>query len=215
MRLRLFPLAQVVLFPGQKLALRVFEHRYRQLVAECVQDEEPFGIVLIKDGVEVGGTAIPHEVGTTARITRATGNLDGTLNVQVLGGHRFHITALYDTAPYLLAEAETVLDEFAEVNSEILRFARSGLVRTRELQAIASGEFERKPKVAQTPGAVADAIAGQALAEAERLQSILETTNVRERLDTVLPMLESVVSQARLSASRAISSRWAGPGMAN
>jgi Lon protease-like protein len=215
MRLRLFPLAQVVLFPGQTLALRVFERRYRQLVAECVQAEEPFGVVLIKDGVEVGGSAIPHEMGTTARITGATGNLDGTLNVQVRGEQRFHITALYDTAPYLMADAETVLDEFAEVNSEVLRFARSGLVRTRELQAIATGEFERAPKVAQTPGAVADAIAGQAPAEAEQLQAILETTNVRERLDSVLPMLESVVAVARTSASRAISSRWAGPGMSN
>lgn len=215
MQLRLFPLARVVLFPGQRLSLQVFEPRYRLLVSECVQEDEPFGVVLIKEGVEVGGPAVPHAVGTIARITGASPGLDGILRITVTGTRRFRILELDDSRPYLRAEVEQVFDEFAEVNSEILRFARSGLVRTKQLEAIATGQFERDHRVALTPGAVADAIAGQAPADADRLQAILETTDVRQRLDTVLPMLESVVAHARLNAARAASSRWAGFGSTN
>ena len=51
--LRLFPL-EIVLFPGATLPLRVFESRYRQLVAECVDEGAPFGVVLIAEGHSVG-----------------------------------------------------------------------------------------------------------------------------------------------------------------
>ncbi|MEX2372401.1 MAG: LON peptidase substrate-binding domain-containing protein, partial [Dehalococcoidia bacterium] len=55
-RLRLFPL-RTVLFPGMALSLQVFEERYRVLVAECLEADEPFGVVLIREGPEVGGAA--------------------------------------------------------------------------------------------------------------------------------------------------------------
>ena len=215
MQLRLFPLASVVLFPGQRLDLRVFEPRYRLLMAECIQESEPFGVVLIREGMEVGGPAVPHQVGTVARLTGVTPALDGMLHVTAVGAQRFRIVTLDDSAPYLRAEVERVHDDPAEVNSEVLRFARSGLVRARELRALASGEYERAYRVPEQPGPVADAIAGQAPVEPARLQAVLETTNVRQRLDSVLPMLDSVIAEARLAAAQAASSRWAAFGLTN
>lgn len=215
MQLRLFPLASVVLFPGQRLALQVFEPRYRLLMAECIQEGEPFGVVLIREGIEVGGPAVPHQVGTMARLTGVTPSGDGMLHVTAVGTHRFRIVTLDDSAPYLRAEVEPVRDELAEVNSEVLRFARSGLVRERELRALVTGEYERAYRVPEQPGAVADAIAGLSSVDPARRQIVLETTNVRQRLDSVLPMLGSVIAEARHAASRAASSRWAAFGLAN
>ena len=51
--LRLFPL-NTVLFPGVKLPLRIFEERYKLMIGECLEEEAPFGVVLIQDGQEVG-----------------------------------------------------------------------------------------------------------------------------------------------------------------
>ena len=68
--LRLFPL-NMVLFPGGSLPLRIFEERYKLMIGECLKGSLPFGVVLIKEGIEVGGLASPHQVGTTARITKA------------------------------------------------------------------------------------------------------------------------------------------------
>ena len=59
----LFPL-NTVLFPGQVLPLHIFEDRYRLMIRECLAEEKPFGVVLIRRGREVGETAEPYMVGT-------------------------------------------------------------------------------------------------------------------------------------------------------
>ena len=61
--LPLFPL-KTVLFPGGLIPLNVFEDRYKDMMAECLDKDARFGIILIKDGAEVGGPAITHEIGT-------------------------------------------------------------------------------------------------------------------------------------------------------
>ena len=65
MQVPLFPL-NIVLFPGGPLPLRIFEPRYLAMVSDCVQNDSPFGVLLIRDGNETG-TATTHEVGTLAR----------------------------------------------------------------------------------------------------------------------------------------------------
>ena len=57
--LPLFPL-KTVLFPGGSIPLNVFEDRYKQMINECLNKDARFGIVLIKDGPEVGGPAITY-----------------------------------------------------------------------------------------------------------------------------------------------------------
>ena len=66
-RVPLFPL-HVVLFPGGPLPLRIFETRYIDMVSERMRGDGPFGVVLIRDGVEAGGPAATFETGTLARI---------------------------------------------------------------------------------------------------------------------------------------------------
>src|SRR3989337_2434064 len=53
MDLPLFPL-HTVLCPGVALPLHVFEERYRVMVGRCIDLGEPFGVVLIRQGREVG-----------------------------------------------------------------------------------------------------------------------------------------------------------------
>ncbi|MDX5418169.1 MAG: LON peptidase substrate-binding domain-containing protein [Hymenobacteraceae bacterium] len=56
--LPLFPLS-IVVFPGEKLNLHIFEPRYKQLVLDCVEAGKTFGIpTYIQDGVGLFGTEI-------------------------------------------------------------------------------------------------------------------------------------------------------------
>ena len=66
--LPLFPL-HTVLFPGSTIPLNIFEDRYKTMINDCRATDDMFGVVLIKEGEEVGGPSIPHEVGTVAKIT--------------------------------------------------------------------------------------------------------------------------------------------------
>jgi Lon protease-like protein len=93
-RLALFPL-HTVLFPGMALPLHIFEPRYRRMVHVCLQDQLPFGVVLIRSGREVGGPAVPYNVGTLARIRRVEHLPDGRMNIEAVGEERFRLLQLF------------------------------------------------------------------------------------------------------------------------
>jgi Lon protease-like protein len=103
--LPLFPL-NTVLFPGMVLPLHIFEERYKLMINRCLEEERPFGVVLIREGKEVGSGAMPHEVGTTALIAKASRLDDGKMNIITIGGERFRIQALRHDQPYLSGVAE-------------------------------------------------------------------------------------------------------------
>lgn len=89
-RLPLFPL-NTVLFPDGLLPLRVFEARYMDMVTRCMRDGSGFGICLIAAGAEVGEAALPHPVGTEARIEHWDMDEPGVLGLVVRGVRRFRI----------------------------------------------------------------------------------------------------------------------------
>lgn len=103
MLMPLFPLKNVVLFPGMVLPLHIFESRYREMINACIEEQRQFGVVLIEEGVEVGGEAVPHRVGTAARITKVTRQDDGRINIVAVGTQRFEVIALDHSKAYLQA----------------------------------------------------------------------------------------------------------------
>jgi uncharacterized protein len=111
MELPLFPLNSV-LCPGIALPLHIFEERYRELVRHCIDTASPFGIVLIREGREVGTGAISFTgVGTIAEIRDAGKYEDGRYDLLVVGTRRFEIRrVLSGRRPYLMAEVD-VLEE--------------------------------------------------------------------------------------------------------
>ncbi len=75
-RIPLFPL-QTVLFPGGPLPLRIFEPRYLDMISDCMKKNIGIGVVLIRDGQEVGAAAETHNVGTVCKITYWNKRNDG------------------------------------------------------------------------------------------------------------------------------------------
>jgi Lon protease-like protein len=85
----LFPL-NIVLFPGGTLPLRIFETRYVDMVRSCMRGDQRFGVVLIREGSEVG-PAETFEVGTMAKIIDFHQLSDGFLGLSCIGEQRFRI----------------------------------------------------------------------------------------------------------------------------
>ena len=111
MELPLFPL-HTVLCPGVALPLHIFEPRYRAMVARCLEQGSPFGIVLIRDGREIGGgpTSIAT-VGTIAEIREAGKFSDGRYELLVVGARRFRIESVtVGREPYLIGDIEEIDD---------------------------------------------------------------------------------------------------------
>lgn len=101
----LFPLG-TVLFPGMVLPLHIFEPRYKQMIGECIRDNEPFGVVLIRDGAEVGDSATPYTIGTSAFVTHCHKFEDGRMNIQSVGYQRFKVHDLHNNKPYIVGLVE-------------------------------------------------------------------------------------------------------------
>lgn len=123
MQIPLFPL-HTVLSPGLALPLHVFEDRYRLMVRRCLDDDTPFGVVLIHEGSEIaprdGG---PQElaiasVGTFAEIREARRYADGRWELLTVGGGRFVIeTVRTGVEPYLVAEVEPLDDALGDADT--------------------------------------------------------------------------------------------------
>ncbi|MCW5635431.1 MAG: LON peptidase substrate-binding domain-containing protein [Rubrivivax sp.] len=91
--LPLFPL-NVVLFPGARLALRVFEPRYLDLVSECLKARRGFGVVCLKRGgdtIRAPGQVEFEPVGVLARIDEVDAEQAGILRLRCSGQQRFRL----------------------------------------------------------------------------------------------------------------------------
>jgi hypothetical protein len=89
--LPLFPL-QTVLFPGGLLRLKVFEARYLDLMASCLREQRPFGVVTLRTGSEVRGSKSHIEfesTGVLAELLDVDSEQPGILHVRCRGTDRF------------------------------------------------------------------------------------------------------------------------------
>lgn len=138
-QLPLFPLG-TVLTPGMSLSLHIFEPRYRQLVADLLNERDPrapeFGVVALRGGSEVGKLQDVHQVGTTARVTDVLPLPDGRCNLSAVGERRFVIEEL-DTAaqPYLVGTVRWLAEPDGELSATLV--LRTRLALRRHQQALA------------------------------------------------------------------------------
>lgn len=108
--LPLFPLS-IVVFPGEKLNLHIFEPRYKQLVMDCVEGEKTFGIpTFIQEGVGLYGTEIE-----ILNVEKKYDN--GEMDIRTRGLSIFKILNFDKMAPgrlYAGGEVEMVENKFDE-----------------------------------------------------------------------------------------------------
>lgn len=145
MEIPLFPL-HTVLCPGIVVPLHIFEERYRALTRHCLETGAPFGIVLIRDGREVGadGAALALAgVGALVEIRKAGRYPDGRYDLLAAATGRFAIESVkLARAPYLVADVTPLEDDVGD-ERRAERLAASAIrrfVRYLELMRIRDGE---------------------------------------------------------------------------
>ncbi|MEE8528086.1 MAG: LON peptidase substrate-binding domain-containing protein [Gammaproteobacteria bacterium] len=122
----LFPL-QAVLFPGGPMPLKIFEPRYLGMISRCLKDNAGFGVVLIRDGAEVG-PATTYDVGTLVRIDDWYQGEDSMLRISVVGEERFLLESAstrddglnVGTVTLMQAEPKTLLPDDCSILTDVL-----------------------------------------------------------------------------------------------
>lgn len=103
----IFPLHRVLL-PGERMALRIFEPRYREMLTEVLAgDRQTFGVVLIKRGSEVGGGEARHTTGTLAEIVDVHRASDGSGAIATVGREVFDVARWLPDDPFPRAAVTT------------------------------------------------------------------------------------------------------------
>jgi Lon protease-like protein len=184
----LFPL-ETVLFPGVTLPLHIFEPRYKQMITRCLHLKQPFGVVLIKDGVEVGGRAEPFPIGTVAAIQHALRFEDGRMLLTTEGKQRFRISTIVQREPYLVANVE-LLEEQPTANTVALA-ERIRTLHTKHHDALtyATGSAPELDELPDDPVALSYHLAEQFHVVYRSKQQLLEA-DLDERLEAIADALE-------------------------
>lgn len=190
--LGLFPL-DLVLLPGEKAPLHLFEPRYRQLYADCTLEDQPFVVVQ-------SGPAGAAEVGCTARFETLVRRFeDGRLNVIVRGVAPVRLIEETDGRLYFSALVEPLEDDPAPAPPELVADVLS---RFRALAGLGESEMPEAP--AGVP--LSYAVAGTFALPSAPKQELLESRDESARLTMLADLLATVdkeIEHARMAAHRA------------
>ncbi|MEN3000731.1 MAG: LON peptidase substrate-binding domain-containing protein [Armatimonadota bacterium] len=195
-RVPLFPL-ETVLFPHTIIPLHVFEARYKELVIYCLEHDSPFGVVLIREGAEVGGGEVePYEIGTLARIGRLRRLEDGRFQLLAVGEERFRIRQLHrELTPYLQADIEPWRDfpPFSQEEQQALTQAVTDSF-VEFLRAVLEpyGLRPSEIRLPDDPVALSFFVAGALQASLPFKQYLLELQDTCERLRLLHLVLQEV-----------------------
>jgi ATP-dependent Lon protease len=198
----IMPARNTVLFPGMVLPISVGRERSIAAAQEAVREQRPLGLLLQRDPekVEVGPADL-YEVGTTARVLRYLTAPDGAHNMICQGEQRFRVIEFLDGYPFLAARVELIPERPASGAEIEARMHQLKQRATEALQLVPNAPEELVTSVQsiETPGALADIVAGLMDLKPAEKQQILEAFDVRDRLDKVLWMLSYRIEVLRLS----------------
>jgi Lon protease-like protein len=125
--LPIFPLG-LVLFPGAPQLLHIFEPRYRQMLADCLEGDRRFGVSFAPGGDEPAGPPAPGHVGCTALIRESRLLPDGRSNILTIGESRYQLREyLTTTLPYRVARVEPFDDDDPDADAPPLDEATASL----------------------------------------------------------------------------------------
>ncbi|HYB12760.1 MAG TPA: LON peptidase substrate-binding domain-containing protein [Myxococcota bacterium] len=215
--LPLFPLSNVVLFPGVRAPLHIFEPRYRQMTAAALAGDRWIGMIAVPPAHvnQMEGNPPLFSIGCAGVIAEAERLKDGRYNIVLLGTDRFRMDReLAPTAGRIhrVAEVELLDDPFevaerpramalrARVVELFLQLARpSAAVRGAELTPEAFEEVD-PARLVNTFCQLLD------LPSAEK-QGLLECHGVCERLERLVSVLEFRSAELALRNADALPTR--------
>jgi ATP-dependent Lon protease len=189
--LAILPVRDTVLFPGAVLPLTVGRETSLALVNSLTAEEKLLGVVAQLDPrIEDPTAADLHKVGTLAKVHKTVKMPNGNVVVFLEGIQRIQVVELVGFRPFLKARAVAQPDELGERDAELEALNRQAQELFRDVVSHSSQLSDELQSVAlniEDPGRLADFIAGTLPSLSTLLrQELLETANVRKRLETLI-----------------------------
>jgi Lon protease-like protein len=203
-RARLFPLPNVVLFPGVVLPLHIFEPRYRQMLSDAMDTDRLITMVLLKPGYEdeYEGSPPIFDVGCIGRVIYHEPLSDGRSNLILRGLQRVRIESeVFAESKYRQAQVTILHDSYAEKIGEAVDESVQSVFEslTEILTLIGRGTDADKLSIARDlpAGRLCD-IATHCLSfDIHAKQSLLSEVNVAHRVEVLLAWMGALLQSVR------------------
>ncbi len=191
-KLTLIPLQGRPVFPGIFTPLMISSNDDVKVAESAFEKDGFVGIVMLKNDAENPTVADLHRVGTVARIIKKINLPDGGINIFVSTIKRFKIRkTLHSQAP--MAAAVEYLEEEENDTFEVKALTRALISEMKEVSEnnpLFSDEMRLNMVNIDNPGKIADFIASILNTDKDDQQKILETVNVRQRMEQVLVFIK-------------------------
>ena len=197
------PLRNAVFFPRQVSPLTVGRDSSIKAIDEVLANEGLIAIVTqIEESVDAPTEKDIHWVGTLAKELKTFTLADGTRSVLVEGLRRIQIISILHNDPFLRAvvrDLEEVSAEGAEA-AAIAENLKSGFKKAVELSPHLNEEHLGLVLNMEEPGAAADMIASLLPVAVSEKQAILESADVKARLNLMLLTMTKLLQKLELGS---------------
>jgi hypothetical protein len=185
-----FPLPDVVLFPGVFLPLHIFEMRYRDMVKDTLAGDRLIGVSLLRPGWDhdLSGRPAIYPVGCVGLISHIEELSDGRYNLVLRGVEKFRVIA--EEAPlraYRRASVDYVEEQMSLEERESVRRQKHRLEHL--LSAVAESPEQSFPPTLSDEEVI-NALAQYLDLEPIERQALLEQDGVAKRCDALIELLE-------------------------
>ncbi len=186
--LPLFPLPEVVLFPGRRLPLHIFEFRYRIMMNTILQSDRRFGVLMFDPTT---GTVAP--VGCCAEIVNHHRLPDDRMKIMTVGQQRFRVLEYVREKPYYVGLVEWIEDyptdrDLRPLATEVDRLLRDVV----HLSAKLTGqEIDLPDDIPSLPVELSYWVASNLYGVAQEQQTLLEMQDTAARLEREAEILTS------------------------
>jgi len=197
-RLPIFPLADVVLFPGAMLPLHIFEPRYREMTATVLAGSGVLAMATLVDGAARAGKPAIHSVIGVGEVVAHERLPDGRYNLLLRGISRAVVEVeLPQVHPYREVLARR-LDDVTGDPVALVAGARALMVMSDRLAGALPTGGDRLRALARSveePARLADVLAAALVADSGVRRALLEDVVVVRRLDKVLTEMAQLVAE--------------------
>lgn len=186
----IFPLPNIVLFPGVFLPLHVFEDRYRAMVKDTLAEDRLIGMTLLRPGWDQNADGQPavYPVGCVGLISHIEELEDGRYNLVLRGVEKFRITREEDlTRAYRRAAVDYLEEQMTAADREAVRRQRHTLERL--LSVVSDGPDQPFPSNL-SDDEVINALSQYLDLEPIERQALLEQNGVAPRCAALIELLE-------------------------
>ena len=208
-RIDIFPIPDMVAFPGTVVPLHVFEPRYRKMVEESVARQQMIAVCNTEKQISPAkknsslqevltsnqATYQPRKIFSAGFCNPPEKTKDGRLYVTINIAQRYKLIEEIQTLPYRIAKCSELRDDSA--NSEALVPLQTQIVNSLIMlisleSPTQANDFDRESWLAVDPISFSFKIFQLLQFDSETMQTLLETTNPKQRLNLISAKLSQI-----------------------